>query len=351
MWVRSYHNQSGKSSSIEERYSDFENPLFILILSNTEVADVPGISGAGSSQTLLQYTPAADAEIITCGALKTVQILPDSPSGAATPAVLSKAALNLTEIPCFLINSGLKVTPGVPYYDMRAEHGRDIQTGLAVRDAQHIYKSSKNLAKLLDCSLAIIGESIPGGTTTALAVLRALGCGSSVSSSFSKNPIELKNQVVKKALARSTATSNILKRDPIKAVQLFGDPMMPCAVGLTEELTRSGKSVMLAGGTQMGAVIAILRALNVAGDITLGTTKYIFDDERADFINLVKKLQVDAFGAYPDFRTSKFHQLKAYELGEVKEGVGAGGAMAAAAMKGFSQEEFRNEAERVLMGL
>jgi uncharacterized protein (TIGR00303 family) len=351
MWVRSYHNQSRKSSNIEERYSNFERPLFVLILSNTEVADVPGISGAGSSQARLQFTPAADAEIITCGALKTIEILPDSPSGAATPAVLSRAALNLTKIPCLLINSGLKVTPGVPYYDMRAENGRDIQTGLAVKDSQHIYTSSKKLAKFLDCSLAIIGESIPGGTTTALAVLRALGYGSSVSSSFSKNPIELKEQVVKNALTRSPITSNRLKRDPIKAVELFGDPMMPCAVGLVEGLTRAGKSVMLAGGTQMGAVIAILRALNVPGDITLGTTKYIFEDTSASFINLVKKLQVDAFGAYPDFRRSKFHQLKAYELGEVKEGVGAGGAMAAAAMKGFSQEEFRNEAERVLMGL
>jgi len=351
MWVRVYHNRSGKSPIIGERYSDVKKPLFVLILSSTEVADIPGISGAGSSQALLQYTPAADAEIVTCGALRTIDALPDSPSGAATPAVLTRAALNLTKIPCLLINSGLKVAPGVPYYDMRAEHGKDMQKGPAVKDSQHIYASSKKFAKLLNCDLAIIGETIPGGTTTALAVLRALGYDSSVSSSFSKNPIGLKEQVVRKALTQSPISPNELKRDPIKAIELFGDPMMPCATGLVEELTRAGSSVMLAGGTQMAAIFAILNALNVSGDITLGTTKYVFDDESAGFIDLVKKLQIDAFGSYPDFRKSKFDQLKAYELGEVKEGVGAGGAMVAAAMKGFTNNDFRNEVERVLIGL
>ena len=100
----------------------------------------------------------------------------------------------------------------------------------------------------------------------------------------------------------------------------------------------------------MAAVFAILKELSVSGDITLATTKYVFDDESACFIDLVKKLQIDAFGSYPDFRTSKFNQLKAYELGEVKEGVGAGGTMIAAAMKGFTNNDFRNEVERVLIG-
>ena len=350
MWARVYHNRSGKSSIIGDRYSDVESPLFVLILSNTEVANIPGISGAGSSEALLQHTPAADAEVVTCGALQTIDALPDSLSGAATPSVLTRAALNLTKIPCLLINSGLKVAPGVPYYDLKAEWGKDIQRGPAVKDSQHIYASSKKLAKLLNCDLAIIGETIPGGTTTALAVLRALGYDSSVSSSFSKNPIELKEQVVRKALAQSPITLNRLKREPLKAVELFGDPMMPCAAGLVEELTKTGSSVMLAGGSQMAAVFAILKELSVSGDITLATTKYVFDDESACFIDLVKKLQIDAFGSYPDFRTSKFNQLKAYELGEVKEGVGAGGAMVATAMKGFTNNDFRNEVERVLIG-
>jgi NaMN:DMB phosphoribosyltransferase len=36
-----------------------------------------------------------------------------------------------------------------------------------------------------------------------------------------------------------------------------------------------------------------------------------------------------------------------YENGDVKEGVGAGGAMLAASMMGFSQKEFREKTEEV----
>ena len=40
---------------------------------------------------------------------------------------------------------------------------------------------------LTDC--LVIGESIPGGTTTALAVLKALGFDAKVSSSIPNNPM------------------------------------------------------------------------------------------------------------------------------------------------------------------
>ena len=56
----------------------------------------------------------------------------------------------------------------------------------------------RSLASLTDC--LIIGESIPGGTTTALAVLKAFGFDAKVSSSIPENPVELKNQISKSAL-------------------------------------------------------------------------------------------------------------------------------------------------------
>ena len=58
----------------------------------------------------------------------------------------------------------------------------------------------KKLAKLSDC--VFIGESIAGGTTTALAVLKALGYDANVSSSFATNPVELKHKVVSEAMNR-----------------------------------------------------------------------------------------------------------------------------------------------------
>jgi len=60
-----------------------------------------------------------------------------------------------------------------------------------VADVSGIYEEAtiagKKLAKLSDC--VFIGESIAGGTTTALAVLKALGYNVNVSSSFATIPL------------------------------------------------------------------------------------------------------------------------------------------------------------------
>ncbi len=101
----------------------------------------------------------------------------------------------------------------------------------------------------------------------------------------------------------------------------------------------------------MGAVIAVLRALDSSADVVLSTTKYVFDDCSAHFFELVKALEVDAFSAYPDFSRSSVLALRKYESGEVKEGVGAGGAMALACIHGFNQNDFRKKAEAVIAKL
>jgi uncharacterized protein (TIGR00303 family) len=197
----------------------------------------------------------------------------------------------------------------------------------------------------------VIGETIPGGTTTALCVLRALGYSMNVSSSFASNPTALKEKVVREAMQGASVNPGSLQRDPMRAIKLFGDPMMPCVVGLTEGFLNSGKDVVLAGGTQMGAVAAVLKELNVSDDLVLATTKYVFDDTSARFVELIEALEIDAFSAYPDFSKSSISALQKYEQGEVKEGVGAGGAMALTCIAGFSQDAYRREAETVVQQL
>jgi len=95
--------------------------------------------------------------------------------------------------------------PAVPYVELGGLAGNDIRKQSAVDNPQGIYERAESLgrklAKLSDC--VFIGESIAGGTTTALAVLRALGYSGNVSSSFASNPSELKGQVVKEAMARA----------------------------------------------------------------------------------------------------------------------------------------------------
>jgi uncharacterized protein (TIGR00303 family) len=351
MWVTNCRNYSGKSSNIRKRFGSTERPLFLLVLSNSEIATVTGISGAGSSQKYVQYTPAADAEIVSHGKLKTISVMSDAPSGAATPAVLTRAGLNLSQSAHLLINSGLQIVPGVPYYDLRAKHGYDIRLRPGVPDASTIRDASRKLAGCCECDLAVIGETIPGGTTTALCVLRALGYRANVSSSFAANPTALKEKVVRKAMQGASISPGSLQGDPMRAIKLFGDPMMPCAVGLTEGFLNSGKDVVLAGGTQMGTVAAILKELNLSDDLVLATTKYVFDDTSARFIELIEALEIDAFSAYPDFSKSSISALQKYEQGEVKEGVGAGGAMALTCIAGFSQNAYRREVEKVIKRL
>ncbi|MGZ4907777.1 MAG: nicotinate mononucleotide-dependent phosphoribosyltransferase CobT [Halobacteriota archaeon] len=347
-WVTNLHNKSGKSANIAERYAHVENPLFIVILSNSKIATIPGLSGAGSTPERIQFTPAADAEIVSKGKLETVRIMSNAPSGAVTPAVLTRAGLELSKSEHLLINAGLEITPGVPYYDLRVDSGGDLRYERAVNNPAAIVNASSKLAKKLDCDMAIIGETIPGGTTTALCVLQALGYPCNVSSSFSQNPLALKRQIMQEAMSATSIDSSTLRDDPLTAIELFGDPMMPCALGLAQGFSSSGTEVMLAGGTQMGAVIAVLRALNGAIDVVLSTTKYVFDDRSAHFFELVKALEVDTFSAYPDFSRSSVQALRKYESGEVKEGVGAGGAMALACMRGYGQNDFRKRAEAVI---
>jgi uncharacterized protein (TIGR00303 family) len=350
MWVTNYRNYSGTASNLKKRYHNIKHPLFLLVLSNTEIATVPGISGAGSIGRI-QHTPAADAEIVSHGRLKTIEVMSDAPSGAVTPAVLTRAALNLSRCAHLLVNSGLQIVPGVPYYDLRTQHGYDIRIKPGVPDAGMIRIASRKLAARCDCDLAVIGETIPGGTTTALCVLHALGYGTHVSSSFSANPVALKEEIVGKAMKSASIDVGSLRKDPMRAITLFGDPMMPCVIGLVEGFVSLGKDVILAGGTQMGAVAAVLKELNVHGGIAIVTTKYVFDDASARFGNLIDSLRIDAFSAYPNFSRSAVRALQYYERGEVKEGVGAGGAMALACLSGYSQAAYRREVEAVVKQL
>ena len=331
-----------------EPYPEFspEKPLFICILANTGTARIPGISAAGKTPELTDYTPAADAELVETGKAISITEPAMCPSGAPTPAVLTRASMLLTEIPCLFISAGLNVRPKVPFFDLNAHPGGDIRNGHAVEDAGDIYKKSaalgKKLSKLSD--LVIIGESVPGGTTTALGVMRAMGYNGMVSSSFPDNPQEIKDRVVSEGMKRAHLSFGCLKDDPLCAVGHLGDPMMAAAAGLVDGL---GTKTILAGGTQMVSVLCIIKNLGLKRDVSIATTCYVADDKSANFREMIEVLGFQAFIADPGFGNSRFKGLRMYERGEVKEGVGAGGAMLAAAMMGFSQKEFRERTEEV----
>jgi NaMN:DMB phosphoribosyltransferase len=117
--------------------------------------------------------------------------------------------------------------------------------------------------------------------------------------------------------------------------------------------------VLIAGGTQMGAVLAVVKALDpdVLCNVAVGTTRWVVNDKSSDLKGIVAAVaDVPILAADLDFGSSRFEGLKAYEKGVVKEGVGAGGAAIAAMAKSggaMTKEMLLGEIERnyaLLMG-
>jgi uncharacterized protein (TIGR00303 family) len=334
-------------------FPDFEfrpqRPLFLCIISNTDTGKIPGISAAGTSPALTDYTPGADAELVETNKIVTMPELPEAPGGSPTPAIVTRAALNLTGIPSLFVASGLRKKPAIPYAELGGSAGNDIRKSPAVPEALALYENAmllgKKLSRLTDC--VFIGESIAGGTTTALAVLKALGYNANVSSSFASNPAELKAEVVAEAMKRAGIKEGDLKNDPLGAVREVGDPMMPAALGLMRGL--KGAKVVLAGGTQMAAVLALGKAMEIEGDISIATTKYIVEDKSASFREIVEATGRPYYYVDPGLEMSKIPPVQIYAQGYVKEGVGMGGAALLAGIYGVTREKLVEETDRVLM--
>ncbi|HXV46902.1 MAG TPA: TIGR00303 family protein [Nitrososphaera sp.] len=314
-----------------------KNPVFACVISYTATCEIPGLTVAGANPELVKYTSPADSEFLYYGHCKCIDAVPATPDGKPTPALITRAALQSANIPLLVIDAGAKVKPSIPYVSFGLEPGRNIVNENAMDESMvrrafdHGELLGRQLAALSD--LVVVGESIPGGTTTALAVLSAVGIDArfKVSSSMPENPHDLKNRVVASALKRADSTSS-----PFRAVAAFGDPMIPSVAGIAGGALEGKGRVMLAGGTQMSAVVAILKRLGrPLGRLCIGTTSYVAKDRSADLAGLVRAAssRVPVLSCDLHLGESRKPGLRAFAEGFVKEGVGAGGASIAAMLK------------------
>ena len=246
--------------------------------------------------------------------------------------------MELTGLQPLFINAGLCHTPTVPCLDMYGEIGGDPRVGPAVRHADALYKKGMLVGTFLSqrSDLLVLGECVPGGTTTALCVLRALGYSATVSSSFVENPVSKKEKICEAALFR--IRENKIS-EPIDIVEYTGDPMMAVAAGIAT--TYSG-DLILAGGTQMLAVAAILKSTGSTLPFVV-TTTYVRNDRSANVENIAHQIGVKTYYVDPGFEDLGHPGLARYCIGEVKEGMGAGGAMCLAHLMGHSPEVIRNK--------
>jgi uncharacterized protein (TIGR00303 family) len=323
-------------------------PSFACVLGFTDTALIPGISAAGSTPEDRKYTACADAEFLYYGAEHQPQYpLPPLTAGAS-PVLISRAVVEALKIPVYLFNAGLHLVPSVPVIDLAGLPARCLSTGNAMDlgTVKHLLEQGliwgDRLAAEVPQSYIILSECVVGGTTTALAVLTALGIDA-IGKVNSSHPIcnhQQKWEVVQAGLQNIPADS-----DPLKLVAAVGDPMQVVVAGMAIAASRNC-GVMLAGGTQMLAVYALITAISQADDlfwqpkeVIVGTTRWVAEDPTGRTVDLALNLdnKITHQGIIPpllatklSFANSRYPQLQAYEQGFVKEGVGAGAACIAA---------------------
>ncbi len=318
----------------------------VLLLAATATAEQPGISAAGATPASRRFTAAADAELLLLGPdAARPHALPPLPAGVS-PALIAHAGLQeLGLLPrTLVVDLGCPVAPGVPHLRLPRQEAAGpaacVSTGRAM--------ARERVAALLErgrrwgrcwpsAEPLLLAECVPGGTTTALAVLEGLGIAAAglVSGSLRQPAHRLKARLVGQGLeAAGLGTA----AEPLAVLAAVGDPMQVLAAGLLLELAPRGVPVLLAGGSQMAAVLAVAlacaapaRRQALAASALVATTAWLAEEPGSDLARLLQLIG-DRWGVEPQlqaaglrFKSCRSAALRDYERGYVKEGVGAGG--------------------------
>lgn len=316
------------------------NPSFACVLGFTATGLIPGISAAGATPEDRQYTAIADAEFLAQGVQSHYQHPLPILTAGISPTFISRAVVEALNIPTYIFNAGLPHPPTVDTIDLSGVVAQCLTSGAAMplSQVQQLFAQGlewgNKLASTTD--YLVIGECVVGGTTTALALLTALGVEAQgmVNSSHPHCNHEQKWSIVAKGLSQLDLHQNL---DPLELVAAVGDPMQIVVAGMAIAASKQ-VGVMLAGGTQMLAVFALIKAIAnyhhlspQLSNIVVGTTRWVTDDPTGNTVGLAKLVGgVPLLATGLSFATSRYPSLRAYTQGYVKEGVGAGGCAIAA---------------------
>jgi len=332
---------------------------FLLSLSNTKTANIKGISQAGIPG-MLYLTPTLDAEFLATGEVRSLKDIASTPKGVPTPALISRAIHLLKPFRNIeFLNLGLEKSLDIDYFKI---HNFDIKPSGSIEDGANIdaidiFEKGVQFGQQYkpDSDYVILGESVPGGTTTALATALALGydCNDKFSSSFKDVPNSIKNSVVSKALQLSLKENELFAK-----LSVVADNMLLFNAGFILGSIEKDYRLILAGGTQMAGVLLVVNSIlkTMQGDIdssklALCTTKWVYDDPNSDLKGLLELLDFDINAYYSefDFGLSNHMALKLYDKGEAKEGVGAGGALVYGSLNGLDKQSITTCVENFLV--
>jgi uncharacterized protein (TIGR00303 family) len=352
------HTQPLQARQWLERYRG-KLPVFACVLGFTDTCLIPEISAAGKTPEDRQYTAIADAEFLANG----VRLDPEYPLppliAGASPVYIARAIVAALQIPLYIFNAGLPTPPSVPHIDLGGMPAACLTTGAAlpVATVDRLYRHGllwgEKLAASAGDGYIVIGECVVGGTTTALSLLTGLGIDAAgkVNSSHPVCNHQQKSDLVERGLAGLK-----LPLSPLELVAAIGDPMQIVVAGMAIAASRSC-GVLLAGGTQMLAVAALIQAIGVdrrieidIAQIVVGTTDWVANDRSGGTVALAQLIpQIPLISTQLSFASSQYPQLQVYEQGFVKEGVGAGGlAIAASLSQNWGQVELLNSIEQLL---
>jgi len=363
-----------------------QRPTFACILSFTETGLIPQISAAGKTVTDRRYTAAADGEFLLSATPQRYRTLPPLAAGVS-PAVISRAVLRSSfgralpslNIPIHLLSTGLPTALRVPHIALPTVQARSVETGhaMSVPQAEALFSAGLNWGTRLASanSYLILGECVVGGTTTAQAVLTALGyeAAGRMSSSHLVGNHSQKQALVSAGIAawrrrtgqRGTGCRTARKgggflspvggASALSTAAAVGDPMQLVSAGMMLAASLSS-GVLLAGGAQMLAVYALARAIArqkaipwQPEQVVVGTTRWVIEDSHADTVQIARQVGAPYLASQIHFGQSPYMQLRAYEQGFVKEGMGAGGcAIAAHLYRGWNRSQLRHAVEAEL---
>lgn len=331
---------------------------FLLALSNTKTANIKGITQAGIPG-MIYLTPTLDSEFVCTAEVRSLEDIAKTPKGVPTPALITRAVHQKTPFCNIeLLNLGLEKKPNIEYFKI---HSFDINPSGAIDEgaeieALELFEKGLEFGKnyKTDDEYIILGESVPSGTTTANAVALGLGydCDGKFSSSFKNNPQNIKEETIKKSLSHINDEMDIFTK-----LSYLSDNMLIFTAGFVLGLSSTDTKLVLAGGTQMAAVLLVVNSIVEhmqgvfdAKNLSLCTTKWVYEDKNSDIKALIElcSFKINTYYADFDFSQSNHPALKLYDDGEAKEGVGAGGAIIYGALNGLDNLSLTKEIEKFL---
>ncbi|ABB49499.1 conserved hypothetical protein [Prochlorococcus marinus str. MIT 9312] len=342
--------QLNRIKILQKKINNFK---IFLVIAGTNTSQIKGISAAGINAKSRRITALADAEFLLKGASKDHKYKLPRLNAGVTPALISHVCSKLINVYPVIVPLGIGVRP---YFNHLVVEDRDLGPSNCLTTGKSMTK--ERVLNLYEKGLAIgksskqpilISESVPGGTTTAQAVMEAFGLRVSnlVGSSLFKAPRELRRKVVQKGLLNANLKTDF---DSFDVVASVGDPFQAFSMGLLIGARLANQPVILSGGSQMLAVILLVLEFlgeknkdDFIEDVFIATTGWLVKDNSLnDLLNLInEKYDANLLGlASPlNFQSSIYKELMDYELGHVKEGVGAGGISILAFLNGFKNKE------------